>query len=562
MKKCIVWVLALFIVVTPIVYSTATAAQEPEYAWVLVDVLDHDSAEKWEVANQHESYNTDFSCSEGTLSAKTMYIGKSEDWRNPPKIHGEAVRVTAIFSKPPEKISPDEEVTLSVTVSASENTLSFFTFGGSASANFDSPDLSPGSISRSAVRFIDGDGNIQFEVGAKNNYETIKGTFIAKSPRGKEEGERIAIRQLFYMGVSMGTYYIYEWRGTGAKPTEMPSEPEVTVQPTEKPEPTPSKRSSIYDRAPIGPKYIPEDFPMIGPPSGVDISDIAGEVYIHVWDENGYDWYFADLEEDLPINAIIQTGSTGIAVLSLRDMTTFEIPPNSIVAIGGQSKDESRLSILAGHVWTNFKSVIKDGSMDIEMSQAVAGIKGTTFILSEDGETSTVKVFEGEVEFKPHGGGKSVLVTKGKQVSATQSSLGAVENFNIEAELENWSENAQEITRKNMKAAQKNSKDNNDKNNYDEEDEEKENVLDRGIIIAALIVGLVLLGVLVFAVINSRKKKTTTNNATYEYYSTEQSKTHQRVATPSSSNSNFCQHCGKPVSENSKFCSGCGKPKV
>lgn len=562
MKKCIMWVLALFIAVTPIVYITATGAQEPDYAWVLVDVVNHDSAEKWELENQHEAYNTEFSCSTGTFSAKKTFIGKSEDWRNPPKKHGEAVRVTATFSKPPERIAPDEEVTLSVTVSASENSLSFYTFGASVSANFDSPDLATASMSRSAVRFLTSDEENKYEVGANNQYKTIEGIFKAKAPRGRNEGEQIAVRQLFYMGVSMGTYYIYEWRGTETKHTEQPAEPEMTVHPTEKPEPTPSKRSSIYDRAPIGPKYIPEDFPMIGPPSGVDISDIAGEVYIHVWDENGYDWYFADLEEDLPINAIIQTGSTGIAVLSLRDMTTFEIPPNSIVAIGGQSKDESRLSILAGHVWTNFKSVIKDGSMDMEMSQAVAGIKGTTFILSEDGETSTVKVFEGEVEFTPHGGGKSILVTKGKQVSATQSSLGAVENFDIEAELENWSENAQEITRKNMKAAQKNSKDSNDKNNYDENDEERGNVLDRRITIAALIIGLILLGVIVFVVINSRRKKTTTNNATYEYYSTGQAKTHQRVTPPFSSNSNFCKHCGKQVSENSKFCSGCGKPIV
>ena len=431
MKKCITCIIVIVMMNVLSLSVISVAAEKPEYVWVLVDVVDHDSAERWAVANESTVYQSDYSCSLGNISVKTSYIGKTEDWRNPPRKQGEGVRITAAFSKPPERLYAGEEVNISVTVSASDNTLSFFTFSGYASANFDKPDLLPGSISRGAIRFTDGDGKIQFDVGAKNNYETFKGTFTAKPPAGSEEGEQLALRQQFYMGIGMGTYYIYEWRDADYQPIRKPQKNTSPEWLSQSNDPSPFQGDPGMKR------------------SGVGISDLYGEVLVVLYDDDGYyvDSYTPNLGGDLPVNAVIETGHDSGVILSLRDMTTFVMKSNTSVKIGDQSETENRLSILVGHVWGNVKQMIKDGSMDIDMSQAVAGIKGTTFILEDDGETSTVKVFEGEVELTPHGGGNPVLVKGSNTVSATQAVIGTVQSFDMDAELAKWSESVQEMTR-------------------------------------------------------------------------------------------------------------------
>lgn len=50
----------------------------------------------------------------------------------------------------------------------------------------------------------------------------------------------------------------------------------------------------------------------------------------------------------------------------------------------------------------------KDGKMEISTTQAVAGIKGTTLVLTDDGQHSTLKVIEGTVEFTSLTNGKKL----------------------------------------------------------------------------------------------------------------------------------------------------------
>jgi hypothetical protein len=62
--------------------------------------------------------------------------------------------------------------------------------------------------------------------------------------------------------------------------------------------------------------------------------------------------------------------------------------------------------------------MVKDGSMEIEMSQGVAGIKGTIFVCEEDGQTSTLKVIEGSVVFTDRATGEQTTVAGGEMISA------------------------------------------------------------------------------------------------------------------------------------------------
>lgn len=87
----------------------------------------------------------------------------------------------------------------------------------------------------------------------------------------------------------------------------------------------------------------------------------------------------------------------------------------------------------------NVKKMLKDGSMNIEMSQAVAGIKGTIFIC-ESGETySRVQVIEGQVELTDLKG-NTTLLDAGQQVLVKNGTMGDVGAFLIDQELKNWPE--------------------------------------------------------------------------------------------------------------------------
>jgi ferric-dicitrate binding protein FerR (iron transport regulator) len=96
--------------------------------------------------------------------------------------------------------------------------------------------------------------------------------------------------------------------------------------------------------------------------------------------------------------------------------------------------------LVGGIIWSNVKKLVKDGTFEVEISQAVCGIKGTTFVLSDDGKTSTIKVIEGVVEYKSKATGKSVLVKQGEMATATSNGLGAVKSFDVAAEKKIWKE--------------------------------------------------------------------------------------------------------------------------
>ena len=68
----------------------------------------------------------------------------------------------------------------------------------------------------------------------------------------------------------------------------------------------------------------------------------------------------------------------------------------------------------------------------------MAGIKGTTFVLSDDGTTSTLQVIDGEVQFTSKATGKKSSVVGGSMVSATSVGLGKVQTFDVAKETTEW----------------------------------------------------------------------------------------------------------------------------
>ena len=98
------------------------------------------------------------------------------------------------------------------------------------------------------------------------------------------------------------------------------------------------------------------------------------------------------------------------------------------------------------------KKMSSGGTMEIEMDQACAGIKGTTLVVEEDFEKriSTVKVLEGSVEVTIKESDKVISVESGQRLNVDSEQNYIQTNFDINEELENWSDASYSITKKAM----------------------------------------------------------------------------------------------------------------
>lgn len=182
--------------------------------------------------------------------------------------------------------------------------------------------------------------------------------------------------------------------------------------------------------------------------SGVSISDLHGEVYI-VPADNPDDFYFAELGTELCMGDIVETRGNSGAILRLRDMTSYVMSSNSNVRIGEKEKSTSGISLLTGHVFANFKRMFKDGSMDIELSQGVAGIKGTSLFISDNGNTSKVKVVKGSVQVTPKTG-SSLLVNSGEAITIKNKKAQNKTKFNVKQEYDKFGAKEKQWIKKDM----------------------------------------------------------------------------------------------------------------
>lgn len=173
--------------------------------------------------------------------------------------------------------------------------------------------------------------------------------------------------------------------------------------------------------------------------SGIRFSDYHGEVMVRPdCDEDA--WYGAELGMVLYVDDHVRTGDDSTCVLSLADMTTFVMKPESEIVLSTPPTRENKLKLIWGKIKVNVRRMLKDGTMDVEMSQAVAGIKGTIFVAEESGEASTLKVIEGVVEFTSRTTGEIEMVGPGESITATEQGLGEKVAFDVDTETRVWDE--------------------------------------------------------------------------------------------------------------------------
>lgn len=170
--------------------------------------------------------------------------------------------------------------------------------------------------------------------------------------------------------------------------------------------------------------------------SGARVSDLSGQVEI-ACPPDLEAWDVMKMGRVIYVDCHLKTGEDSKAVISFSDMTTFEMKPESEIVIDTPPEKESKWSLIAGNIWVNVKQMVKDGTMKVHMSQAVAGIKGTTFILNETKTESSIKVIEGVVAFQSKATGDSVNISAGESVKATPQGLSEKTKFDISQEESN-----------------------------------------------------------------------------------------------------------------------------
>lgn len=269
----------------------------------------------------------------------------------------------------------------------------------------------------------------------------------------------------------------------------------------------------------------------------VRFADIYGEVTVRPNGEDQDADVFASLDTPLHHNDRITTKPRSGAILSFSDLSSFVIKEDTAIVLDIANERETKISLILGNIWVNLNKMVENGSMEVEMSQAVAGIKGTTMICESDGQTSTLKVIEGTVEFTPKMGNK-VLVTGGQMIMATDAGIGQIEAFDINAEMASWDENTQELTAQILT--------------------ETKDDFPIAIIVAAilfLIAGLVF----IIAMRSRSRNKKSKKSAAQSTPVARQKSTQAAPTIHSKGTARFCNGCGNPIETGVNFCPKCGK---
>lgn len=172
--------------------------------------------------------------------------------------------------------------------------------------------------------------------------------------------------------------------------------------------------------------------------SGARFSSMTGEVETR--HENDTEWNFAKLDTVLYVLDHVKTGEESQAIIGFADLSTFLLKDESEIVITTPPKKDSKLRLVGGRIWVNVKKMVTEGTMEVEMSQAIAGSRGTRFILTETGNESKIEVTEGTVAYRSKTDGTEVMVSAGESVTATATGLNEKTTFDpvsLDAELLN-----------------------------------------------------------------------------------------------------------------------------
>lgn len=427
MNKKLWWTRIIICMVTllMVIPASGTAqAQEGDGYWELISV------DVEEAPPPAASYTYNISRGSGTFRAVSS--------------GGDSFQVSMTWTEPGQRYAGGQNIDLTLSVKIDEYNwyddspgylhqgLNYMTAG--IKARIDKPGINWSGVTGSSISLTDLQGKYYAKVETDYGKIGVGSQTLQVSamfPPGGSDGDKKSI----YVNCTAGmARYNYQWVEKASQENEVPAETTDTPEPTVKPKPAVelSCPEIHCDRNP-NPRAI------------VRFGDLYGEVNVRENWEDDDAYLFAELGMGLCHCDRIRTLPRSGAILSWSDMSSFMMKEDTTIVLDIANKRETKLGFIAGKIWVNFKSMVKDGSMEVEMSQAVAGIKGTTVIFEENGSTSTIKVIEGTVEVRPNAGAPLTL-SDGEMVSATNGIASAVVPFSIEDEIQTWDENVQQMT--------------------------------------------------------------------------------------------------------------------
>src|SRR5437867_2554631 len=117
-------------------------------------------------------------------------------------------------------------------------------------------------------------------------------------------------------------------------------------------------------------------------------------------------------EVEVGNNNDIETGDDGEVKLSLSDGSVLVVGPNSKLNISNWYCNDphpvlSFISKTAGKIWFEIEKAVGGSKWEIKTEMAIIGNRGTKFTVENGDKTTTVKVYDGAVEFNQNFGSEA-----------------------------------------------------------------------------------------------------------------------------------------------------------
>ncbi len=179
--------------------------------------------------------------------------------------------------------------------------------------------------------------------------------------------------------------------------------------------------------------------PAFAKDSGTRFNSISGTVEVAA-DEaaKANQWGFARLETVLNVDDHVKTGEESSAILSFADMSTFVMKEETEIILNSPPEKDSKIQLVAGKIWANVKKMAKDGTMEIEMSQAVAGIKGTNITCHTSPTEDRIQVLRGLAEVLVKETGEKVSVPEGFELVVKAGGKSEKQEVSVQDVQKEW----------------------------------------------------------------------------------------------------------------------------
>lgn len=139
--------------------------------------------------------------------------------------------------------------------------------------------------------------------------------------------------------------------------------------------------------------------PSLSSDNAASVSFLEGSAFKS---KNGKDWKPLSKGDSLRVGDSVKTGTKSRLELTLPDGSKVRFSENTNFKVEASFfKDEARnfgVKMFLGKVWAKASKAKKDSRFEVKTANAVAGVKGTTYRIDVQEDTSSlVRVYDGEV---------------------------------------------------------------------------------------------------------------------------------------------------------------------